>query len=71
MDQQILDQYQSWMKRRQDTYVAPMIDGACGSCQMKLPPQLAGEIPNRQEIMRCPVCRKVLFSPPDLDAEEK
>ena len=71
MDQQILDQYQSWMKRRQDTYVAPMIDGACGSCQMKLPPQLAGEIPSRQEIMRCPVCRKVLFSPPDLDAEEK
>ena len=71
LDQQIFDQYQLWMKRRQDTYLAPIIDGACGSCQMKLPPQLAGEIPSRQEIMRCPVCRKVLFSPPEINNDDQ
>ena len=71
LDRQIFDQYQLWMKRRQATYLAPIIDGACGSCQMKLPPQLAGEIPRRQEIMRCPVCRKVLFSTPEINDEKE
>ncbi len=64
LDHKILSQYENWVKRRQDTFVAPMRDGACGHCQMKLPPQLAGEIPNTQEILRCPVCRRVLFSSP-------
>ena len=41
--------------------VAEVKNGACGGCQLQLPPQLVAEVRRGDELMDCSYCHRILF----------
>jgi hypothetical protein len=49
--------------------VAEVRDGACGGCQLQLPPQLVAEVRRGDELMDCSYCHRILFMAHHLEVE--
>ena len=41
--------------------VAPVSDGSCGACNMRLPPQQFNELQRMDQMMSCPSCRRMMY----------
>jgi predicted nucleic acid-binding Zn-ribbon protein len=39
-----------------------MIGGTCKGCQMNIPPQMANNLRNTDEIQTCPSCHRFIFA---------
>ncbi len=57
----LLRDYEHLKPMRKDLVVVPVVQGACGGCQMTLPPQLVAEVKLETEIHTCSYCHRILF----------
>jgi hypothetical protein len=58
----ILPLYQRLMKSKADLAVAPLQDGKCGGCHMKLIASTVVAVQSAKEIARCEDCGRILYS---------
>lgn len=65
VDDTILDRYDRILESKGDSAVAPVSDGACSGCRMKLPPQTLVEIKRSDRLMECQSCGRILCWVPE------
>ena len=74
IDSGLIDQYQARFKRYRKGLVSLVVDNACGSCHLTIPPQTLQETRKYEQLIRCGSCRLILYipspSPNDAPAEE-
>ena len=58
----ILPLYQRLMKTKAGLAVAPMHEGKCGGCHMKLIPSTVVAVQNAKELTRCEDCGRILYA---------
>jgi predicted nucleic acid-binding Zn-ribbon protein len=61
VDRAILTRYERIIASKGDVAVAPIIDGACGGCYVKLPPQRIIEVRRSNEFVECEGCGRILY----------
>jgi predicted nucleic acid-binding Zn-ribbon protein len=60
--QSVLPLYQRLMKTKAGLAVAPMQDGKCGGCHMKLIPSTVVKVNTGKEIAQCEDCGRILYA---------
>ena len=74
IDPGLMDQYQARFKRYRQGLVSLVIENACGSCHLTIPPQTLQETRKYEQFIRCGSCRLILYIPPsspeDVSSEE-
>ena len=74
IDSGLMDQYQARFKRYRQGLVSLVVENACGSCHLTIPPQTLQEARKYEQLIRCGSCRLILYIPPpspdDASAEE-
>ena len=74
IDSGLIDQYQARFKRYRKGLVSLVVENACGSCHLTIPPQTLQEARKYEQLIRCGSCRLILYIPPpspdDAPAEE-
>ncbi len=58
----ILPLYQRLMKTKAGLAIAPMHEGKCGGCHMKLIPSTVVAVQNAKEFTRCEDCGRILYA---------
>ncbi len=58
---EIYERYQRIITAKKDYAVAPIENGACGVCHMKLPPHIIHETRKAENIIFCSYCGRMLF----------
>jgi predicted nucleic acid-binding Zn-ribbon protein len=61
VDRAVLRRYERILESKGDFAVAPIMDGACGGCYVKLPPQRIIEVRRSNEFVECDGCGRILF----------
>lgn len=56
----ILDRYERILESKGDAAVAIIVDGACGGCFKRLPPQTLVEVKRSDRLMECQGCGRIL-----------
>ena len=74
IDSGLMDQYQARFKRYRQGLVSLVVENACGSCHLTIPPQTLQETRKYEKLIHCGSCRLVLYipssSPDDAPAED-
>ena len=74
IDPGLMDQYQARFKRYRQGLVSLVVENACGSCHLTIPPQTLQETRKYEQFIRCGSCRLILYIPPsspeDVSSEE-
>ncbi len=66
--------YERVLVARKGTAVAPVVDGACGACHVRLRPQAFNDVQTNLEILPCESCACILYyvpPPPEPEADSK
>ena len=58
---ELLGQYEFISKRLNEAAVAPVLDGTCQICHMRLTPQQAIELQRMDRMMNCPNCQRIIY----------
>jgi len=66
-----LSKYNRIRNARNGLAVVPVIRGACGGCQQRIPPQSLVEIRSGNRMLPCEICGRFLYWPEEESAEEK
>jgi uncharacterized protein len=61
LDGKLLTEYERILSGRDGQALARVVNGACGGCYMKLPPQVINEIRMKHSIIRCENCQRMLY----------
>lgn len=69
VDKPLLVRYNRLKTMRKGYAVAQLREGACGGCQLQLPPQLVAEVKRGDELMDCSYCHRILYMAQHLDEE--
>ena len=69
VEKPLLARYTRLKTMRKGYAVAQLRDGACGGCQLQLPPQLVAEVKRGDELMDCSYCHRILYMAHHLEAE--
>jgi hypothetical protein len=69
VEKPLLVRYTRLKTMRKGYAVAQLRDGACGGCQLQLPPQLVAEVKRGDELMDCSYCHRILYMSHHLEAE--
>ncbi len=69
VEKPLLARYNRLKIMRKGYAVAQLRDGACGGCQLQLPPQLVAEVKRGNELMDCSYCHRILYMAHHLEAE--
>ena len=64
VDRELLGRYERLLSSKGDFAIAPVVDGACGGCYMRLPPQRIIEIKRSTKLLECDSCGRMLFWDP-------
>ncbi len=67
IDPDIYDKYMLLLRTGSGVAVTQAKNELCTGCNMNIPPQLYVEIKKNEEVIQCPQCLRILFSP---DADE-
>ncbi len=70
VDKPLLVRYNRLKTLRKGYAVAQLREGACGGCQLQLPPQLVAEVKRGDELMDCSYCHRILYMAQHLDEEK-
>lgn len=69
VDKPLLVRYNRLKTLRKGFAVAQLREGACGGCQLQLPPQLVADVKRGVELMDCSYCHRILYMAQHLDEE--
>jgi uncharacterized protein len=69
VEKPLLVRYTRLKTMRKGYAVAQLRDGACGGCQLQLPPQLVAEVKRGDELMDCSYCHRILYMSHHLETE--
>lgn len=69
VEKPLLARYTRLKTMRKGYAVAQLRDGACGGCQLQLPPQLVAEVKRGDELMDCSYCHRILYMAHHLETE--
>jgi predicted nucleic acid-binding Zn-ribbon protein len=69
VDKPLLTRYNRLKIMRKGFAVAQLREGACGGCQLQLPPQLVAEVKRGDELMDCSYCHRILYMARQLEEE--
>lgn len=69
VDKPLLVRYNRLKTMRKGYAVAQLREGACGGCQLQLPPQLIANVKRGDELMDCSYCHRILYMAQHLDEE--
>ncbi len=69
VDKPLLVRYNRLKTLRKGYAVAQLRDGACGGCQLQLPPQLVAEVKRGDELLDCSYCHRILYMAQHLEEE--
>jgi len=69
VDKPLLTRYNRLKIMRKGFAVAQLREGACGGCQLQLPPQLVAEVKRGDELMDCSYCHRILYMARHLEEE--
>ncbi len=69
VEKPLLARYTRLKTMRKGYAVAQLRNGACGGCQLQLPPQLVAEVKRGDELMDCSYCHRILYMAHHLEAE--
>ena len=69
VEKPLLVRYNRLKTMRKGYAVAQLHDGACGGCQLQLPPQLVAEVKRGDELLDCSYCHRILYMAHHLEAE--
>lgn len=58
--------YDALVRAGRHPVVAPLANGYCAGCHLRIPPQLANALTAAQELSRCPHCRRMIYDPREL-----
>ncbi len=58
---ELLGQYEFISKRLNEAAVAPVLDGTCQICHMRLTPQQSIELRQMTRMMNCPNCQRIIY----------
>lgn len=61
VDKPLLLRYNRLKTMRKGYAVAQLREGACGGCQLQLPPQLVAEVKRGDELLDCSYCHRILY----------
>lgn len=61
-DKGLLSKYERIRKQRGGVAVVPVVAGTCKGCQMNIPPQMANNLRNADEIQTCPSCHRFIYA---------
>jgi predicted nucleic acid-binding Zn-ribbon protein len=64
----LLDTFDTLIRGRRGIAVGAAQDGRCGSCQVRLRPQLYNDVRLNQRLIRCESCQRILYYPIEADA---
>ncbi len=74
IDSGLMDQYQARFERYRQGLVSLVVENACGSCHLTIPPQTLQETRKYEKPVHCGSCRLILYipspSPDDAPAED-
>ena len=60
-DQSLLSKYERIRKQRGGVAVVQVVNGTCKGCQRNIPPQMANNLLQGNEIMTCPNCNRFIY----------
>jgi hypothetical protein len=69
VEKPLLVRYNRLKTMRKGYAVAQLHGGACGGCQLQLPPQLVAEVKRGDELLDCSYCHRILYMAHHLEAE--
>ena len=69
VEKPLLARYNRLKIMRKGYAVAQLRDGACGGCQLQLPPQLVAEVKRGSELLECSYCHRILYMAHHLETE--
>ena len=69
VEKPLLARYNRLKIMRKGYAVAQLRDGACGGCQLQLPPQLVAEVKRGSELLDCSYCHRILYMAHHLETE--
>jgi predicted nucleic acid-binding Zn-ribbon protein len=69
VEKPLLARYNRLKTMRKGYAVAQLRGGACGGCQLQLPPQLVAEVKRGDELLDCSYCHRILYMAHHLEAE--
>ena len=61
IDPSVLERYERILASKGDSALAPVLDGACSGCYIKLPPQTVIEIKRADRLIECQSCGRILI----------
>ncbi|PJA77958.1 MAG: hypothetical protein CO149_06690 [Nitrospirae bacterium CG_4_9_14_3_um_filter_51_5] len=70
VDKPLLIRYNRLKTMRKGYAVAQLREGACGGCQLQLPPQLVAEVKRGDELLDCSYCHRILYMAQHLEEEK-
>ena len=62
IDKGILSRYDRILQKTDGLAMVEIVDGACGGCNMNLPPQVVNETKLKKDITFCGNCARILYS---------
>jgi hypothetical protein len=64
----LLETFDTLIRGRKGIAVGAVRDGRCGSCQVRLRPQLYNEVRLNERLIQCESCQRILYHPAEADA---
>ena len=58
----LVNKYERIRKQRGGVAVVQVVGGTCKGCQMNIPPQMANNLRNGDEIQTCPSCHRFIYA---------
>ena len=63
LEKDVLTKYDQVKRKKPNNAVVAALDGACGGCNMKLPPQLFNQLASAKSLEVCPRCQRIVYRP--------
>ena len=67
LDPQLLETFDTLVRGRKGIAVSAARDGRCGSCQVRLRPQLYNDVLRNERLIQCESCQRILHHPAEAD----
>ncbi len=62
IDKNILSKYERILHAKDGLALVPVVEDACGGCNMNLPPQVINEVKLKNDLIFCGNCSRILYS---------
>ena len=62
VDRRVLSKYERILHNKDGLAMVPVVDDACGGCNMNLPPQVVNEARLKKDLTFCGNCARILYS---------